>query len=112
MNKNKRKYKILTLSEKEELMKYYEQHGYKETAKKYRIPRATIVYWQTRIKTAKTSDAHPLARRYLIRPETIALVKELHKKYPTRTLKQISEEVTKKSQHISITRTWHIISGR
>ena len=112
MNKHKRKYKILTLSEKEEVMKYYKQYGYKETAKKYQIPVATIIYWQERIKEAKASDAHPLARRYLIRPETIALVKKLHKKYPTRTLRQISEEVTKKCQHISITRTWHIISGR
>ena len=112
MKKHKRKYNILTLSQKEEVMEFFKQHGYKETMKKYQIPLATIVYWQSRIKEAKASDPHPLARRYLIRPETIALVKEIHKKYPTRTLKQISEEVTKKCQHISITRAWHIISGR
>lgn len=107
----KRKYKILTLSEKEELMKYYEQHGYKETCKKYHIPVATISYWKARIREAKPSDPHPLARRYLIRPETIALVKEIHKKDPNRTLRLIQEEVTKKSQSISITRLWHIIKG-
>ena len=109
---HKRKYKIFTLSEKEELMKYYKQHGYKETFKKYKIPLATVAYWQARIKEAKPSDPHPLARRYLIRPETIALVKDLHKKYPKRTLRELKEEVTKKRQSISITRLWHIISGR
>ena len=106
------KYKILTLSEKEELLEYYKQHGYKETFKKYQVPFATIAYWQSRIKAAKPSDPHPLARRYLIRPETIALVKELHKKYPNRTLKQIKQEVTRKRQSISITRIWHIIKDK
>ncbi len=106
------KYKILTLSEKEELLEYYKQHGYKETFKKYKVPFATIAYWQSRIKAAKPSDPHPLARRYLIRPETIALVKELHKKYPNRTLKQIKQEVTRKRQSISITRIWHIIKDK
>lgn len=109
---NKRKYRILTLKEKEELMEYCKRHGYKETCKKYKVPFATVVAWKARIKAAKPSDPHPLARRYLIRPETIALVKELHKKYPNYTLQQISEEVTKKCQHISLTRTWHVISGR
>ena len=112
MSMHKRKYKILTLSEKEQLIEYYNKHGYKETYKKYQVPRATIAYWQERIKKAKASDKHPLARRYLIRPETIALVKELHKKYPNRTLRELKEEVTQKRQSISITRLWHIISGR
>ena len=105
------KYRILKLSEKEELLKYYKQYGYAETFKKYKVPLATIMYWKARIKSAKPSDPHPLARRYLIRPETIALVKKLHKKYPNRTLQQLREEVTKKSQSISITRLWHIIKG-
>ena len=107
-----RKYKILTLNEKEKLIEYYKQHGYEETFKKYQVPLATIAYWQARIKAAKGNDPHPLARRYLIRPETIALVKELHKKHPTRTLKQLQQEVTKKRQSISLTRIWHIIKGR
>ena len=107
-----RKYKILTLSEKEELLEYYKQHSYKETFKKYKVPLATIAYWRARIKKAKASDKHPLARRYLIRPETIALVKELHKKYPTRTLEQLKKEVSQKRQSISVTRIWHIIKGR
>ena len=106
------KYKILKLSEKEELLEYYDQYGYEKTFKKYGVPLSTIAYWKARIKAAKPSDPHPLARRYLIRPETIALVKELHKKYPTHTLRQIQEEVTKKCQSISITRLWHIIKGR
>ncbi len=109
---HKHKYKILTLNKKEELIEYYKQHGYEATFKKYQVPLATIMYWKARIKAAKPSDPHPLARRYLIRPETIALVKELHKKYPARTLREIQEEVTKKRQSISITRIWHIISGR
>ena len=108
----KRKYRILTLSEKEELIEYCKRHGYEDTVKKYRVSLSTIAYWQSRIKAAKPSDPHPLARRYLIRPETIALVKELHKKYPNRTLRDLKEEVTKKRQSISITRLWHIISGR
>ena len=106
-----RKYKILKLSEKEELMKYYEEHGGKETVKKYKVSLGTIIYWKKRIKDSKPSDPHPLARRYLIRPETIALVKELHKKYPNRTLQQLKDEVTQKRQSISITRLWHIIKG-
>jgi len=107
-----RKYRILKLNEKEELLEYYKQHGYEETFKKYKVPLATIVYWQARIKAAKASDPHPLARRYLIRPETIALVKELRKKHPAYTLQRLKEEVTKKRQSISITRIWHIIKGR
>ena len=107
-----RKYKILTLNEKEKLMEFYKQHGYEETFKKYQIPLATIVYWRARIKAAKPSDPHPLARRYLIRPETVALVKELHKKYPSHTLEQLKKEVAKKGQSISITRIWHIIKGK
>lgn len=106
------KYKILTLKKKEELMEYYKQHGYKETFKKYKIPFATVAYWQARINASKPSDPHPLARRYLIRPETIALVKELHKKHPTRTLQQLKQEVSKKCQSISITRIWHIIKDK
>ncbi len=106
------KYKILTLSEKEELIEYYNKHGYKETFKKYQVPLATIAYWKARIKSAKPSDRHPLARRYLIRPETIALVKELHKKYPDYTLEKLKKEVSKKRQSISITRVWHIIKGK
>ena len=106
------KYRILTLNEKEELIEYYKKHGYKETFKKYKISRATIAFWQSRIKSAKPSDPHPLARRYLIRPETIALVKELHKKYPNYTLERLKKEVTKKCQSISITRIWHIIKSR
>ena len=106
---NKNKYRIFTLKEKEELMEFYKQHGYKETYKKYKVPHGTIVYWQSRIKKAKPSDPHPLARRYLIRPETVAFVQELHKKYPTYTLEQMKKEVTKKCQSISITKLWHII---
>ena len=106
------KYKILTLSEKEKLIEFYKQHGYEETFKKYQVPRATIAYWRARIKAAKPSEPHPLARRYLIRPETIALVKELHKKYPSYTLEQLKKEVTKKRQSISVTRIWHIIKNK
>ena len=106
------KYQILTVKKKEEIVKYCNRYGYKETCKKYNVSLSTVVSWKARIKAAKPSDPHPLARRYLIRPETIAMVKELHKKYPTRTLRQISEEVTKKCQHISITRAWHAIKGR
>ncbi len=106
------KYKILTLSQKEELMKYYDKHGWKETFKKYQIPRASFAHWQARIREADPSDPHPLARRYKIRPETIALVKEMHKKQPTLSLEQIRQEVTKKRQSISKTTIWHIIKGR
>ena len=109
---NMNKYRILTLSEKEELMEYCETHTLCEAAKKYKVPATTIAYWKARVRKAKASDAHPLARRYKIRPETIALVKELHKKYPNRTLEQLKKEVTKKRQSISITRIWHIITGR
>ncbi len=107
-----RKYKILKLNEKEELLKYYKQHGYKETFKKYQVSLATISYWLARIKSAKKSDPHPLARRYLIRPETVALVKELRKKHPEYTLERIREEVSKKRQSISLTRVWHAIKDR
>ena len=106
------KYKIFTLSEKEALIKYYQQHGWKETFKKYKVSRSSLVYWLTRIKNAKPSDPHPLARRYKIRPETVALVKELHKKQPTLSLEEIKQEVTKKRQSISQTTIWHIIKGR
>ncbi len=104
-----RKYKIFTLKEKEEIMACYKQHGYKETFKRYKVGYNTIVYWKTRIKDAKPSDPHPLARRYLIRPKTVAFVQKLHKKYPTRTLEQLKKEVTAKCQSISITKLWHII---
>ena len=108
---HKRKYKILTLSEKEELIEYCKDHSYQEASKKYKVPTTTIVYWHARIRGSKPSDPHPLARRYLIRPETIAFAKELHRKYPNHTLQQLREEITKKCQSISITRLWHIIKG-
>lgn len=110
--KRMHKYRILTLSEKEELMKYCNQYGSKEASKKYKVPIATIAYWQARVKSAKSSDAHPLARRYLVRPEIVAYIKELRKKHPANTLRQIQEEVAKKYQVVSLTRIWHAITGR
>lgn len=109
---HKRKYKILTLSEKEELIEYCKHHTIRETSKEYKVSATTIAYWKSRVKKAKPSDPHPLARRYLIRPETVALAKELRKKYPTRTLSQLQEEITKRTQSISLTKLWHIITGR
>ena len=109
---NMTKYKIFTLKEKEELMKYYQQHGWKETYKKYKVSRASLAHWQARVKEAKPSDPHPLARRYKIRQETVTLVRELHKKQPTLSLEEIKQEVTKKRQSISRTTIWHIIKER
>ena len=109
---HKHKYKILTLNKKEELIEYYKQHGYEATFKKYQVPLATIMYWKARIKAAKPSDPHPLARRYLVRPEIVAYIKEVHKKHPANTLRQIQEEVAKKYQVVSLTRIWHAITGR
>jgi len=109
---NMHKYKIITLSKKEEVMDYYEKNGYKKTIKKYKVALSTLVYWRARIKAASPSDTHPLARRYLIRPETISFVKELHKKNPSYTLRRLQQEVSKKCQSISTTRIWHIVNDR
>lgn len=105
------KYKIRTLQEKEAIMACYKQHGWKVTSKKYQLSRATLVHWQLRIKEAGNSDAHPLARRRHIRPETVAYVKQLHKQHPDFSIGQLREEACQK-QKISRTTIWHIIKGR
>jgi len=105
-----RKYKIITLDKKEEVMRYYKKHGYKKTINKYKVSLSTLIYWKARIKAASPADSHPLARRYLIRPETVSFVKELHKKNPSYTLRRLQQEVSKKCQSISTTRIWHIIN--
>ena len=106
------KYTIRTLSEKEELMKFYQQHGWKETFKKYRVSRASFAHWLQRVKSADAATAHPLARRRLIRPDTVAYVKQLRKKHPEFSLAQIKEDTCNKQQKISRTTIWHIINGR
>ena len=105
------KYHIRTLQEKEAIVSHYKQHGWQATAEKYHLSRATFSHWQARLKTAKASDLHPLARRRLIRPETVALVKQIYQKEPGLSLSQIQQKVSKK-QSISKTTIWHIIQGR
>ncbi|WP_428075483.1 hypothetical protein [Candidatus Avelusimicrobium luingense] len=106
------KYTIRTTSEKEEIMKYYRDHGWKAVDEKYHVSRGSFAHWLARIKNAKKTDAHPLARRYLIRPETVEFVKQVHKKNPGISLAGIVEQTTKKRQKISRTTVWHIITGR
>ena len=69
------------------------------------------MHWQERVKTASPTDKHPLARRYLIRPETVALVKKMNKEHPEYSLDEIRVEVSKQ-QRISRTTVWHILAGR
>ena len=106
------KYAIKTLSEKEAIMEYYNQNGWQATEKKYHVSRGTFAHWLARVKHAGKSESHPLARRYLIRPETVAFVKQLYKKNPGMSLAQIREETCSKRQKISRTTIWHIITGR
>jgi len=105
------KYTIRTTSEKEAIVKYYREHGWQAVVDKYHVSRGTFAHWLARIKNAKKTDAHPLARRYLIRPETVAYVKQLHKKQPGVSLSVLLEQARKK-QKISRTTIWHIINGR
>ena len=104
------KYNIRTLSEKEAILSYYQRHGWQATLKKYDVSRASLVNWQLRAKAAKASDKHPLARHYMVRPETVAFVKQLHKKHPNMSLSQLMEKARQK-QSISRTTVWKIITG-
>ena len=74
------KYSIHTLSEKEAIVDFYQKNGWDAVFKKYKTPRATLARWVGLVKHADPSDTHPLARRRLIRPETVAFVKQYHKK--------------------------------
>lgn len=109
---NMNKYTIRTTNEKEEIMKCYHDHGWQAVEKKYHVSRGTFAHWLARVKNAKKTDAHPLARRYLIRPETVDFVKQMHKKQPEVSLATIVAQTTKKKQKISRTTVWHIINGR
>ena len=107
---NMGKYNIRTLSEKESIVKYYQKHGWRATYEKYNIARATLEHWKKRLRTSKASDPHPLARRYHVGAEIVALVKKVYKENPHLSLSQIQEKVAKK-QSISKTTIWHIIQG-
>ncbi len=111
-NKDMAKYNICSLSKKEEIIRFYQENGWKAVSKKYNIPRATLARWSFRVKHASPSEAHPLARRRLIRPETVAFVKQQHKKQPTLSLEQIRQIVCQQKQKISRTTVWHIINDR
>ena len=108
-----KKYNIRTLDQKEAIWKYYQKHGWKATAKKYKLSYQTFVHWRARIKAAGSSDRHPLARSpktRTIKKETAALVMRLHSTRPNLSIAEIREIVWPK-QHISRTTIWHILQG-
>ncbi|MBO7237795.1 MAG: helix-turn-helix domain-containing protein [Elusimicrobiaceae bacterium] len=108
-----KKYNIRTLDQKEAIWKYYQKHGWKATAKKYKLSYQTFVHWRARIKSAGSSDRHPLARSpktRTIKKETAALVMRLHSTRPNLSIAEIREIVWPK-QHISRTTIWHILQG-
>lgn len=111
-NKNMAKYNICSLSKKEEIIRFYQENGWQAVYKKYSIPRATLARWSARVKHASPNDAHPLARRRLIRPETVAFVKQAHKKNPGLSLEQVRQMTCQQRQKISRTTVWHIINDR
>lgn len=105
------RYNIKTLKEKQAIMDCLLKHGWKETLKKYDVPRATLVHWKERVQSGNKVDLALLQRkvkRRTIRPETAALVKKLHAENPSYSLDQIREKVLK-TQKISRTKIWHIL---
>lgn len=111
-NKSMAKYSIHTLSEKEAIVDFYQKNGWDAVFKKYKTPRATLARWVGLVKHADPSDTHPLARRRLIRPETVAFVKQYHKKHPELSLEQLRRVICKEKQKISRTTIWHILNDR
>ena len=111
-NKTMAKYNIHTLVEKEAIVNFYQQNGWQAVFKKYSVPRATLARWMSLVKNADSSNAHPLARRRLIRPETVAFVKQYHKKHPELSLEQLRRVICQQKQKISRTTIWHILNDR
>ncbi len=105
------KYKILTLEQKEEVIRFAEKHNIMQAAKHYHLPYGTVHLWSMRVRKAKKTDKHPLARRYLINEEKRAFIQALHAKYPNATLAQIKEMAAPKFS-ISRTKIWHLLTGR
>ena len=109
------KYSIYTVKEKEEIIKFYQANNWKETAKRWKFSRSTLVHWLKRIQVGKKVDMGKLVRKIkkrTIRPETVAFVKALHAKKPNLSLEQIRKETIAKKQKISKTTVWHILTGR
>ena len=107
-------YNIKTLKEKIEIMKFLDHHTWKETMQKYDLPRATLVHWRKLMAAGGKNGKHPLERkdkRHTIREETVAVVKKIHKEHPTWSLSQIKKKASK-TQSISRTTIWHILTGR
>jgi len=107
------KYTIRTLEQKEAIWKFYQKHGWKATAKKFKLSYQTFVHWRARVKTAAAAKRHPLDRKVkkrTIRRETADLVLKIHNTRPNLSTAEIREMVWPK-QHISRTTVWHIIQG-
>ncbi len=105
------KYNIRTLEEKEAIWKYYQKHGWKKMNEKYGVSRSLMAVWKSRVVNATSSDKHPLARHYLVGPDKIAYVKQMHKENPTLSLEQLRQKILPKFK-ISKTSIWHILTGR
>jgi len=105
------KYNIRTVKEKEAIWKYYQKHGWKKMHEKYGVSRSLMYVWKDRIENAKSTDKHPLARRYLVGPDKVAYVKQMSKENPTLSLEQLRQKILPKFK-ISKTSIWHILTGR
>ena len=98
MKKKKKKYHILTLKQKIQVLDHLKKHGWGKTCAKFNVSRGTVVYWVRRMAKGSVNGKHPLERkdkRHTIRQETEELVKKIHKRKPHLSLSQIQELVSK-----------------
>lgn len=102
------KYNIKTVAQKEAILKYYWQHGWKPTGKKYNIPRGSVMNWEKQLKTEGSLERRP--KTHTVRQETVTYVRQLHKKYPDATIAEVRDMACKK-QKISRTTVWLILTG-
>ena len=109
-----KKYRTYTVQEKVTIYTYRQKHGWKETAKKYKVPLSTFVAWQRKVKKGGAPLASLLARkpkRHTVCEEVVAAVKKLHAKHPELSLETLRKNVSH-IQHISRTTVWKVVSGK
>ena len=107
-------YRTYTVQEKVTIYTYYQEHGWKDTAKKHKVPLSTFVAWQRKVNKGGAPLATLLQRkpkRHTVCEKVVAAVKKLHAQHPEFSLETLRKRVSH-IQPISRTTVWKVVSGK
>ena len=108
------RYRTYTVQEKVKIYTYYQKHGWKDTAKKYKVPFSTFVAWQHKVNKGGAPLSTLLDRKpkkHTVHEEVVNAVKKLHAKHPEFSLEALRKNVSH-IQRISRTTVWKIVNGK